>query len=91
MSKEIKQKADELVQMFIEYVESEIAGDESFIFDLKTQTNNATQCAILHQERLIEDYEETKKWFEESEVASYGIDLVIKIHKQILTELKSRL
>jgi hypothetical protein len=89
MSKEIKQKADEVVNMFIKYVESEIAGDESFIFDLKTQTDNATQCAILHQERLIEELVLNSGYVSDFYRFNYLDN--IKIQKAILTELKSRL
>ena len=88
MSKEIKQKADELVDLFV---------------DLKLKDNNdiyiipypedAIIVAIKHQERLIEELESLFL----DNMIDVNNDSEIRIYKkrqeqkEILTELKSRL
>ena len=84
MSKEIKQKADELVDLFV---------------DLKLKDNNdiyiipyaedAIIVAIKHQERLIEEL--VLNNFYVSDFYRFNYLDNIKIQKVILTELKSRL
>lgn len=47
MKKTPKEKAQELIEKFREFVNSEIAGETDFVFSRKQQTANAKQCAII--------------------------------------------
>ena len=86
MSKEIKQKADELVEMFRPLV-SGVTTKNGVLEHLEEErTIKIVAVAILHQKRLIEVLEESCSY-----ILDYLLDLRIKQQKAILTELKSRL
>lgn len=82
MSKEIKQKADELVSMFWR------AKNKNERFISITQ-QGALSIAILHQERLIEELVLNSGYVNYFYKFNYLDN--IKMQKKILTELKSRL
>ena len=89
MSKEIKQKADELVQMFANiqiYAIKNSYGKltspyKSGYLAIKTREYESVKCAILDQKRLIDG---CRNHFH------YGTDY-LEEQKEILTELKNRL
>ena len=89
MSKEIKQKADELVEMFGTtelMLTTNSRGRltspyKSGFLAMKAKEYEGLKCAILHQKRLIDA---CRNHFH------YGTDY-LEEQKEILTELKSRL
>ena len=82
MSKEIKQKADDLVGLFKPY-------SKIFVDCTNTQYDDSIKCAILHQKRLIEELEASSKMVQMMWFMIYNKNL--EEQKEILTELKNRL
>lgn len=80
MSKEIKQKADELVELFVQYTPAE----KPFEYEY------AVKIAILHQKRLIEVLEKREQ-VHSLYAHTIGVDKEIEEQKAILTELQNRL
>lgn len=97
MSKEIKQKADDLVGLFSNnqiYLIKNRLGKltspyKSGYLAIKTREYESIKCAILHQERLIEELVLNSGYV--SDFYKFNYLDTIKIQKEILTELKSRL
>lgn len=82
MSKEIKQKADSLVDMFVDLKLKD--NKEVFIFPYP---EDAIVVAIKHQERLIEVLDKHRRLRDNHT----SINLELLEQKAILTELQSRL
>ena len=89
MSKEIKQKADELVEMFRPLV-SGVTTKNGVLEHLEEErTIKIVAVAILHQKRLIEELVLNSGYVSDFYRFNYLDN--IKMQKKILTELKSRL
>ena len=86
MSKEIKQKADGLVEMFRPLISGVTTKNGVLEHFEKERTIKSVAAAILHQKRLIEVLDKHKRLDN-----SISIKLEILGQKAILTELKSRL
>lgn len=78
---DIKQKADELVEMFEYYCWDRDLTDYNY--------KHQVEIAILHQKRLIEEIEEIGMFFPYQFRFQY--EQKLEEQKEILTELKSRL
>ena len=83
MSKEIKQKADDLIYKFIQTLKE---GYQDWNFFDGIVEEDAIKCAILHQERLIDVLDKHRRLDN-----SISIKFELSGQKAILTELKSRL
>ncbi len=84
MEKTTKQKADELVEQFLQLVD---CGDNRHT--TRTQIKNATKCAIFCQEREVNTLTELKEG--EHSDSFWIIENEILKAQELLTELKSRL
>ena len=66
--KELEQKAEQLIDKFRSYVDSEIDGETSFTYSKRQETKNATQCAIQSVKHAIYIIKKLKK------VMAYKVD-----------------